>query len=104
MRRVNPDKAGQIARPRVIRGTRTALLPFLRSGPGVVCSRPLHGARDLTSIHRSMRGAVKAGVGWRAKSALIAFSARPPYVCLLYSFGPARTHFQREESSPLRQT
>src|SRR5208283_207832 len=42
------------ARPRVIRGTRTALLPLLPSGPGGVCSRPLHGARDLTSIHRNM--------------------------------------------------
>src|SRR5207244_3038886 len=42
------------ARPRVIRGTRTAPLPLLPSGPGGVCSRPLHGARDLTSIHRSM--------------------------------------------------
>src|ERR1700744_5612700 len=43
------------ARPRVIRGTRTAPLPLLPSGPGGVCSRPLHGARDLTSIHRIMR-------------------------------------------------
>src|SRR3954470_16154234 len=42
------------ARPRVIRGTRTAPLPLLPSGPGGVCSRPLHGARDLTSIYRSM--------------------------------------------------
>src|SRR5438876_8013383 len=42
------------ARPRVIRGTRTAPLPLLPSGPGGVCSRPLHGARDLTSIHPSM--------------------------------------------------
>src|SRR5215831_3588548 len=41
------------ARPRVIRGTRTAPLPLLPSGPGGVCSRPLHGARDLTSIYRS---------------------------------------------------
>src|SRR5450432_1155850 len=44
------------ARPRVIRGTRTAPLPLLPSGPGGVCSRPLHGARDLTSIYRSMGG------------------------------------------------
>src|ERR1019366_10604392 len=54
MGRANPYKAGQVARPRVIRGTRTALLPLLPSGPGGVCSRPLHGARDLTSIHRNM--------------------------------------------------
>ena len=47
------------ARPRVIRGTRTAPLPLLPSGPGGVCSRPLHGARDLTSIYRSM-GSEKA--------------------------------------------
>ena len=46
---------GRTARPRVIRGTRTAPLPLLPSGPGGVCGRPLHGARDLTSIHRSMR-------------------------------------------------
>src|SRR3954452_24473354 len=44
------------ARPRVIRGTRTAPLPLLPSGPGGVCSRPLHGARDPTSIYRIMRG------------------------------------------------
>src|SRR5579859_1952154 len=37
------------ARPRVIRGTRTAPLPLLPSGPGGVCGRPLHGARDLTN-------------------------------------------------------
>jgi hypothetical protein len=43
------------ARPRVIRGTRAAPLPLLPSGPGGVCGRPLHGARDLTSIHPSMR-------------------------------------------------
>src|SRR5438128_1870186 len=44
------------ARPRVIRGTRTAPLPLLPSGPGGVCSRPLHEARDLTSLYRSMAG------------------------------------------------
>src|SRR5579872_4569942 len=43
------------ARPRVIRGTRAAPLPLLPSGPGGVCGRPLHGARDLTSIYRNMR-------------------------------------------------
>src|SRR5438874_8686224 len=42
------------ARPRVIRGTRTAPLPLLPSGPGGVCGRPLHGARDLTRDHRNM--------------------------------------------------
>src|ERR1051326_3201418 len=47
---------GQTARPRVIRGTRTAPLPLLPSGPGGVCGRPLHGARDLTRNHRSMAG------------------------------------------------
>src|SRR5689334_13024128 len=47
-------RVGLTARPRVIRGTRTALLPLLPSGPGGVRSRPLHGARDLTSIYRSM--------------------------------------------------
>src|SRR5580704_14185716 len=41
------------ARPRVIRGTRAAPLPLLPSGPGGVCSRPLHGARDLTNTHPS---------------------------------------------------
>src|SRR5205823_4603460 len=44
------------ARPRVIRGTRTAPLPLLPSGPGGVCGRPLHGARDLSRIHRNMDG------------------------------------------------
>ena len=39
------------ARPRVIRGTRAKPLPLLPSGPGGVCSRPLHGARSLTSTH-----------------------------------------------------
>src|SRR4051812_27185298 len=38
------------ARLRVIRGTRTAPLPLLPSGPGGVCGRPLHGARNLTSF------------------------------------------------------
>src|SRR5271157_5708289 len=56
------------ARPRVIRGTRTTPLPLLPSGPGGVCSRPLHGARDLTSIYRSMwdAGDLPAGetAGW----------------------------------------
>src|ERR1035438_10045304 len=64
------------ARPRVIRGTRTAPLPLLPSGPGGVCSRPLHGARDLTSIYRSMggerdhlrRGAANTGRSWRGGS------------------------------------
>src|SRR5512140_1264689 len=47
---------GGNARPRVIRGTRAAPLPLLPSGPGGVCGRPLHGARDLTSIYPSMQG------------------------------------------------
>jgi hypothetical protein len=37
------------ARPRVIRGTRVKPLPLLPSGPGGVCSRPLHEARSLTT-------------------------------------------------------
>ena len=45
--------AGTHARPRGIRGTRAAPLPLLPSGPGGVCGRPLHGARDLTTNHRS---------------------------------------------------
>src|SRR5438046_8583542 len=54
------------ARPRVIRGTRTAPLPLLPSGPGGVCSRPLHEARDLTSIYRNMgsRRGLRAGYLW----------------------------------------
>src|ERR1017187_2309979 len=43
-------KDRQHARPRVIRGTQAKPLPLLPSGPGGVCSRPLHGARSLT-IH-----------------------------------------------------
>ena len=39
------------ARPRVIRGTQAKPLPLLPSGPGGVCSRPLHEARSLTSTH-----------------------------------------------------
>src|SRR5204863_9451209 len=53
------------ARPRVIRGTRTAPLPLLPAGPGGVCSRPLHGVRDLTSIHRSMGGFCDTVRAWR---------------------------------------
>src|ERR1035438_7844043 len=49
-------RPGPNARPRVIRGTRTTPLPLLPSGPGGVCSRPLHGARDLTSNYRSKVG------------------------------------------------
>src|SRR5947207_2004414 len=39
------------ARPRVIRGTRVKPLPLLPSGPGGVCSRPLHEARSLTTSY-----------------------------------------------------
>src|SRR5579872_5800225 len=39
------------ARPRVIRGTRAKPLPLLPSGPGGVCSRPLHEARSLTTSY-----------------------------------------------------
>src|SRR5579863_5474751 len=45
---------GDYARPRVIRGTRVKPLPLLPSGPGGVCSRPLHEARSLT-IHQFIR-------------------------------------------------
>ena len=38
------------ARLRVIRGTRGKPLPLLPSRPGGVCSRPLHGARNLTNF------------------------------------------------------
>src|SRR5215467_16354926 len=48
--------AGNYARPRVIRGTQVEPLPLLPSGPGGVRGRPLHGARDLTTDYRSMRG------------------------------------------------
>src|SRR5580704_11821024 len=41
------------ARPRVIRGTRVKPLPLLPSGPGGVCSRPLHEARSLTTYYAS---------------------------------------------------
>src|ERR1017187_1926253 len=51
---VSGCRADSYARPRVIRGTRTAPLPLLPSGPGGVCGRPLHEARDLTSIYRNM--------------------------------------------------
>src|ERR1039458_2982256 len=51
---VSDCRADDYARPRVIRGTRTAPLPLLPSGPGGVCSRPLHEARDLTSTYRNM--------------------------------------------------
>src|ERR1035437_5758172 len=51
---VSGCRADNSARPRVIRGTRTAPLPLLPSGPGGVCSRPLHEARDLTSTYRNM--------------------------------------------------
>src|SRR3974390_2892656 len=43
------------ARPRVIRGTRVKPLPLLPSGPGGVCSRPLHEARSLTTTYGSRR-------------------------------------------------
>src|SRR5262245_65645661 len=63
------------ARPRVIRGTRTAPLPLLPSGPGGVCGRPLHGARDLTRNHRitALPGATP-----EAASASIAGFSRSP--------------------------
>src|SRR5450759_1367345 len=44
------------ARPRVIRGTRVKPLPLLPSRPGAVCSRPLHGARDLTNFRLAWAG------------------------------------------------
>src|SRR4051794_31594649 len=43
----------EYARPRVIRGTRAKPLPLLPSGPGGVCSRPLHGAQGLTNYEFS---------------------------------------------------
>src|SRR5580700_11091654 len=50
----------QYAKLRVIRGTRVKPLPLLPSRPGGVCSRPLHGARDLT-ISRLTRDGNFAG-------------------------------------------
>jgi len=44
------------ARPRVIRGTQVKPLPLLPSGPGGVCSRPLHEARSLTNTYASNFG------------------------------------------------
>ncbi len=43
------------ARPRVIRGTQVKPLPLLPSGPGGVCGRLSHGARDLTIDYRIMQ-------------------------------------------------
>src|SRR3954452_21012532 len=48
------NEGGHYARPRGIRGTQAKPLPLLPSGPGGVCSRPLHGARGLTSHDFSM--------------------------------------------------
>ncbi len=55
------------ARPRVIRGTRVKPLPLLPSGPGGVCSRPLHEARSLTTSNASMRGREAAQKGLYSK-------------------------------------
>src|SRR5579863_2789505 len=63
------------ARPRVIRGTRVKPLPLLPSGPGGVCSRPLHEARSLTTSYATSFG---------------------------YSFGRV-AHFERRATSKLRQ-
>src|SRR5216684_3128838 len=41
---IHGRRKGVYARPRVIRGTRVKPLPLLPSGPGGVCSRPLHEA------------------------------------------------------------
>src|ERR1017187_1511975 len=62
---VSGCRADNYARPRVIRGTRTAPLPLLPSGPGGVCGRPLHEARDLTSLHRNM--APLGGLRWACR-------------------------------------
>src|ERR1019366_8852873 len=51
---VSGCRADNYARPRVIRGTRTAPLPLLPSGPGGVCARPLPEPGDLTSLYRNM--------------------------------------------------
>src|ERR1700745_499837 len=48
------EKEEDYARPRVIRGTQVKPLPLLPSGPGGVCSRPLHEARSLTSYGNSL--------------------------------------------------
>src|ERR1017187_8858342 len=62
---VSDCRADNYARPRLIRGTRTTPLPLLPSGPGGVCSRPLHAARDLTSNYRSKVGhALACPVFW----------------------------------------
>src|ERR1700688_3484720 len=49
------------AKPRVIRGTRVKPLPLLPSGPGGVCSRPLHEARSLTNYKFIRCGPGKLG-------------------------------------------
>src|ERR1700683_3911785 len=61
------------ARPRVIRGTQVKPLPLLPSGPGGVCGRPLHGARDLTIDYRSM-----ASLWANPITALLSPYLRPP--------------------------
>src|SRR5690242_16117621 len=60
------------ARPRVIRGTRVKPLPLLPSGPGGVCSRPLHEARSLTTSYasRSVPTARKRREAWCAERSL----------------------------------
>ena len=50
---IHGGKETLYARPRVIRGTRVKPLPLLPSGPGGVCSRPLHEARSLTTFYAS---------------------------------------------------
>ena len=61
----------EYARPRVIRGTRTAPLPLLPSGPGGVCSRPLHGARGLTSHYLAWPRYLTGSPRWFRKEVLV---------------------------------
>src|ERR1017187_5708955 len=51
---VSDCRADDYARPRVIRGTRTAPLPLLRSVPACVARRPLDEALDMISFYRNL--------------------------------------------------
>src|SRR5215218_4793676 len=64
------------ARPRVIRGTRAKPLPLLPSGPGGVCSRPLHGARHLAIDYGNRRPLRHYGLGPASRTASATAMAR----------------------------
>jgi hypothetical protein len=97
------------ARPRVIRGTQVKPLPLLPSGPGGVCSRLSHGARDLTIDYRITRSPVILIIDARSHAApppplQPAERNVGPGVAPSHTTGPGRAKWKRPRRTRSRST